>query len=128
MKMSKKGRTETIKKDEPDECEQNVEQMSEQMKAYVSDRINFLNLDIKSYVDTRLEIYFKSLENKLCDFVDLKYESIHFRGHYKETRNQNLTRDQVMRAVETVFTIKKIDDNVDLYFSEIKHLRLICVH
>jgi hypothetical protein len=103
--------------------EENEDQISDQIKTYVKEAMYALNFEIKSYTDSRLQIYFNSFENKLRDFVESKYETIHNR-QYIEKKNC-LTRENVLSSVEIAFTIKNIDEKIDLYrYTEFKQLRL----
>ena len=113
----KKTNVETQKK----EVSSKDDIISDEIRKFVNEKQYSSTISIKTYLDSRLQAHFSSLESKLRDFVNEKYEVLHDRGYMKS--EVALSREDVLQTVELVVSNENIDQNIDLYMNELKKLR-----
>ena len=99
------------------------EQISDHLMSYINDRQCSTTSDIKTYLDSRLTIYFNTLESKLKEFVDAKYELLHNREYIEKNKENQTTEENVLQAIEIAISTENIDKNIKKYMNELMKLR-----
>ena len=100
-------------------------EISNNIKDYINQKVLASEISIKNYFDSRLELYFDKLTNKVSEIVDDKYRLFHSRTEKRNVNesNEGILKEDVLTAIELAINEINVDKNLQKYMNELKQLR-----
>jgi hypothetical protein len=101
-----------------------LSKMESELKCDTVGQIRALDHSIRSYLDTKIELFFKQISDQIGNLINAKYSDIHNRDNTNINPN-SVTKEHVRLTVERVITKQYIATNVQYYMQELSLIRFI---